>query len=84
MLERTLRHDTVSNLPDAGTTTPNRTTGRWKVLWARFSADGQRGRARIRGVPDNGQPLSILITTDGHTTRVDGAPVEVQRSDVCS
>jgi hypothetical protein len=76
-------YDTVSNLPDVGATT-NRTTGRWKVLWARFSADGTHGRARIRGMPDNGQQLSILVTTDGHTTRVDGRSVDVHRSDVCS
>jgi hypothetical protein len=60
-----------------------RYTGTWKVVGARIRKDGT-GRARVRGRPDDGSPPStVKITFDGEVTRLDGAEVIVQRSDVC-
>jgi hypothetical protein len=76
-------YDVVSDIPGVSTTS-NRTTGVWRVLSARFSRNGRRVRARVRAKPDDGTaPLTVRITSDGTTVRVDGAPVIVQRSDVC-
>jgi hypothetical protein len=59
-----------------------RTTGTWKVVGAKIRKDGT-GRARVRGRPDGGEPVTIKITFDGSVTRVDGLEVIVERSDLC-
>ncbi len=43
-------YDVVSDIPGVSTTA-NRTTGSWRVLSARFSRNGRRVRARVRGTP---------------------------------
>jgi hypothetical protein len=78
-------YDTVSYLPEAGTTTTHRTTGRWKVLRAHIARNGRSGRARVRGVPrGGGRPLKVTIrvSRSGRTT-IDGVVVAVDRSDLC-
>jgi hypothetical protein len=78
-------YDTVSYLPEAGTTTTNRTTGRWRVTRAHIARNRRSGRARVRGVPDDGsRPLTVTIRLSrrGRTT-IDGARVAVDRSDLC-
>jgi hypothetical protein len=60
-----------------------RYTGSWKVVGAKVRKDGT-GRARLRGRPDDGSdPTTIKITWDGSVTRLDGAEVFVERSDLC-
>jgi hypothetical protein len=79
-------YDTVSNLPETGTTVPTRVTGRWRVLSAHFARHGLVASARVRGVPaDGSSPLTVRFTRDRHgTIAVDGHKVDVQRSDQCS
>jgi hypothetical protein len=78
-------YDTVSYLPEAGTTNVNRTTGRWRVTRAHIARDRRSGRARVRGVPGDGsRPITVTIRVSrrGRTT-IDGALVAVDRSDLC-
>jgi hypothetical protein len=72
-------YDEASHLPELGTRVA-RTTGRWRVLWARFN----RGRAvaRVRGVAQN-RALVVTIASDGRRTVVGGRAVSVGRSDLC-
>jgi hypothetical protein len=74
--------DTVSYIEGAGTYS-ERHTGRWRVVTARLRKGGA-GSAKLRGTPDDGSPaITLKIAFDGSETRVDGAAVIVQRSDVC-
>jgi hypothetical protein len=76
-------YDTVSHLPDVGTTV-QRTEGRWRVTSARFARRGRHGRATVRGTPDDGSaPVRITVTVDGNVVRIDGALVAVDPSDLC-
>jgi hypothetical protein len=79
-------YDTVSNLPEPGTTTTNRVRGRWRVLAAHFARRGLVASARVKGTPDDGSaPLTVRFarTARGRIT-IDGAAVSVGRSDLCS
>jgi hypothetical protein len=78
-------YDTVSYLPEAGTTNVNRTTGRWRVVRAHVARNRRSGRARVRGVPDDGsRPITVTIRVSrGGRTTIDGALVAVDRSDLC-
>jgi hypothetical protein len=75
--------DQVSSLSDVTDPSVTRTTGRWRVISASFSRDGRRGVARVRGIPEQGPPLVIVIATDGRQTTIDGKLVIVGRSDLC-
>jgi hypothetical protein len=76
-------YDTVSYLPETGTTTTNRTTGRWRVLSAQFHR--HEALARVGGVPDGGgRPTTVsFVRQSGGRVTIDGLVVSVQRSDVC-
>jgi hypothetical protein len=74
--------DSVSYVEGAGTYS-ERHTGRWRVVTARLRKGGG-GSAKLRGTPDDGSPaITLKVTFDGSETRVDGAAVIVQRSDLC-
>jgi hypothetical protein len=74
-------YDSVSDIPEVGTTV-QRFTGTWKVVSARFKKG--KTTAKVRGMPDDGSaPTTVKITFDGSTTRLDGAAVIVERSDLC-
>jgi hypothetical protein len=79
-------YDTVSNLPDTGTTVTNRVTGSWRVITAHFARHGLVARALVRGVPNDGSaPLTVHFTRDKRGgIAIDGKLVDVQRSDLCS
>ena len=79
-------YDTVSNLPETGSTVTTHVTGRWRVLSAHFAKHGLAASARVRGVPDDGSsPLTVRFTRDKHgKIEIDANIVDVQRSDQCS
>jgi hypothetical protein len=79
-------YDTVSDLPEAGSTVTTHVTGRWRVLSAHFARHGLGASARVRGVPGDGSsPLTVRFMRDNHgKITIDGNIVEVQRSDKCS
>jgi hypothetical protein len=76
-------YDSSSYLPDTGTTTDERTTGRWRVVWAHFGHHS--ASAQVRGVPDRGGPaIRVTISIDRRgQVRVDGLLVIVSRSEEC-
>ena len=77
-------YDTVSFLPDPGTTTTTHATGRWRVISAHFGHG--TARARVRGVPDGaGQPTTVTFIRDrrGQVT-IDGNLVTVEANDKCN
>jgi hypothetical protein len=78
-------YDTVSDLPETGTSVSTRVAGRWRVLSAQFARHGLGASARVRGVPNDGSaPLTVHFSRDTHgTIEIDGKPVDVQRSDQC-
>ena len=77
--------DTVSNLPEAGTTTTKRTRGTWRVVSAHFTRGGRSGSARVRGVPSNGtRPIVVTFTLRANgQVELNGSAVAVGRSDLC-
>jgi hypothetical protein len=79
-------YDTVSDLPEAGSTVTSHVTGRWRVLSAHFARHGLEASSRVRGVPDDGgSTLTVRFTRDKHgVIAIDGHSVGVQRSDQCS
>jgi hypothetical protein len=73
--------DQVSNVPDVGDPRVTRTTGSWRVVSASFGRNG--AFARIRGVPQQGRPVTIVIARSPRGTTIDGSAVIVGRSDLC-
>jgi hypothetical protein len=69
-------YDTVSSITGA-----SRVTGTWRVVAAAFR--GTSGSARVRGVPDGGASITIVVATRGSRTTIDGGLVIVARSDLC-
>jgi hypothetical protein len=73
--------DQVSNIPDAGEPRITRTLGTWRVVAASFGRTGTL--ARVRGIPQQGRPVMIVIARTARGVTVDGSPVSVGRSDLC-
>lgn len=72
--------DTVSSLPDIGSTV-RRVRGRWRVLSAAF---GRRvWRATVRSYPDGGGRLTLSLRYDGRALRVGGVLWAIASSDLC-
>jgi hypothetical protein len=61
-----------------------RVTGSWKVTSASMNASGKRGKAKVKGTPDDGSaPTTVKITWNPSKAQIDGNDVIVQQSDLC-